>query len=608
MISGPAGVGKTRLTDVVDDIAGNLGLPVASGRAVDDAIPRGLVVILEDLHWADRTSLLLLRHLVADLSGARLLVVVTVRDPAGPAEQEQASELLTELLRAPGAIPLPLTGLSSVEVRRWLDEVLGPGTVTDELADRVHRGADGNPLLVRLIIEAILAHDGSSIPELSSGIRVRQMTRGLLARVEPPTREMLSAAAVLGEHIDPTVVGRMLDRPDVEIAGAIEEATLAGILRSMPGSLAFTHALVRDAVYTDIGEVERRTLHAAAARVLGERADSDDVAGIIATHWRNAGDAASAERCVTWAQRAADAAWTSYAHDEAAHFRSIALEAMPDDREGRRRDLLIAAARAEFAAGQIATSLDRCCCAADLGESVGDGGTVAEAALIVSGIGSAPVMGVVDELCGRALDMLPDGDPALHARLLAQRALAAAEREDVAALRMLSETALGLAERSADPDALLDAVHARHLALTASGHEREREQLARRAIAIADRAGQPLATMWGHVWMADAGFGTGDLALIETALTELERVAARRHLRLARWHALRLRAALALLRGDIAQAIAHNDGAAMLGDRGGNRRGTCRVRGIPTHPRPRWRRSPLGPTYDSDRLCRSHSR
>ncbi|MGV9710953.1 ATP-binding protein [Gordonia sp. NPDC003424] len=616
VISGPAGIGKTRLAEAVVGIADDLAIPVVRGRAVDDdgmpalwpwrraardlpglrsvldghtgrasaaasrfeffeaaadalrddAAPQGLVVVLEDLHWADRTSLLMLQHVVADLAGARVLVLASIRDPAGTSATEKAAQLLSELPRAPGALSLPLAGLSRAEVRRWLDEVIGPDAVPDELVSRVHDGTDGNPLLVRLVLESIRAGDISTIPDLSSGAHVRQMTRGLLDSLDPGTHEVLTAAAVLGEHLDPTLVARMLDRAPDDIASVFEEAALGGILRSAPGTLAFTHALVRDAVYGEIGEVERRSMHAAAARALCDRDDTDEVAGMIATHWRSAGDAAHGEQCAEWARRAADIAWSAHAYDEAADFRAIALSVTPDDRDGCRRRLLVDTARAEFAAGRIALSLDHCCSAADLGELAADPAATADAALVVNGIGSPEVVGVVDDLCRRALAMVPESDHATRARLLAQRAMAAAEREDGPTSTSLSASALEYAERGTDPDALLDAIAARHLCLAGGGHETEREMLARRAIDIADRSTRPLATMWGHIWMADAGFGTGNLVLVERELTELDRVATRRHLPLAQWHAQRVRAALALVRGDIAAARGHNAAAAALAE------------------------------------------
>ena len=222
----------------------------------------------------------------------------------------------------------------------------------------------------------------------------------------------------------------------------------------------------------------------------------------------------------------------------------------------QRAELSLALARATFAAGRIPESLDHCTAAAELAEQVGAAATVAGAALAVSGIGSNEVMSVVDDLCRRALDLLPSDRSALRARLLAQRAMAAAEREDVPALHELSTQALELAETSADPDAILDAVHARQLALSVPGRTADQAALAARAIEVGAAAEQPLATMWGHVWMADAGFGTGDLPLVDASLVHLDRVATTRNLPLARWHHLRIRGARALLVGAMDEATA----------------------------------------------------
>src|SRR5579863_2997266 len=196
LVSGEPGIGKTRLTAAVAEMAGEYGVPVAAGFAIDDpgmpplwpwlevsrsvpalagvlggaagaagpldgtadsasarfvrfaaasralagaAAERGLLIVLEDLQWADRTSLLLLRHLAGDLGRGRLLVLATFRETSGKeAIGTPLAELLPALLRA-GARPVRLTGLSQPDIARWLRLTQAGGDV-DELAGRLRAG------------------------------------------------------------------------------------------------------------------------------------------------------------------------------------------------------------------------------------------------------------------------------------------------------------------------------------------------------------------------------------------------------------------------------------------------------------------------------------
>ncbi|HEY5856084.1 MAG TPA: AAA family ATPase [Aldersonia sp.] len=602
LVSGPAGIGKSRLADAAAQIAAEYSIPAARGYAVDDAgmpalwpwhrvardVPAlaeplsaatdtgagasrfavftaatdalhdaargsGLTVVLEDLHWADRTSLLLLRHLVADPANSRVLVVATLRDPEA---QTPLAELLPDLLRAREALTLPLAGLTTTDLRRWLAVT----DRSDDLAEGLQRSTGGNPLLVRMLLDS----PDTSVLDPAANPQARRLALGQIARARTQTRAVLNAASVLGERMDPPTLAGMLDVAPGQIAAALDEAAAIGAARCIDGRWAFTHALVRDAVYAEIPPSSRIALHREAAEALSGRGDADALAGLIAGHWQRADGDDAAANCALWARRAAQSALRTHAYDEAVAFYALAATHTPGTAVAERADLSLALARAAFAAGRIPESLEHCTAAAALAEQVGNVETVAGAALVVSGIGSNEVMSVVDDLCRRALALLPADRPALRARLVAQRAMAASEGEDVSSSHELSTQALELAELSGDSDAILDGVHARHLALSVPGNGAEQAALAARAIEIGTGAEQPLATMWGYVWMADAGFGSGDLALVDASLGQLDRVAAARHLPLARWHHLRIRGARALLTGQMDEAMECNEAARAL--------------------------------------------
>ncbi|MEV6340036.1 AAA family ATPase [Nocardia vinacea] len=613
LIDGPAGIGKTRLAEHTAAMAAECGLRVGRGFAVDDAgmpplwpwhrlgrdlpelaealaggdavqwedsasqrfrmftvfadalealaAPAGLAVVLEDLHWADRTSLLLLRHLTTELPRQRLLLLATARDTADGPYLEQ----LPDLVRMPHTQTMPLTGLSVEEVRYWMRQA-APALDTAD-ADRLHERTRGNPLYVRLVVES--AGESDSDPLSHPGFR--RLALAHVNRLDMATRTVLRAASVLGERIEPELLEQLTG---ADVATALDTAVTAGVVRHPDnGGVAFVHALIRDAIYAELPPSERMSLHRSAAELLAARAYGDpSVAGPIATHLRRASGPDSNADCAHWARIAAESARATTAYDDAIRFHQWAIEATGPNASGPlRAELLIELARSEFEAGRIDDSIDHCAQAVAIAEQAARPDLVAAAALVVHGIGTPKVIATVDRLCRSALRGLSaDTDGASIARLTAHRAMAAAEIGECDRARELSATAMATAERSGDPDTLLDAIHARHLALSAPHFLTERMDLVDRAIEIGARARQPLARLWGYLWQASAAFQLGDLGLVDRAIIELEQVAEQGRLPIARWHRHRLEATRAALTGDFAAADESNNAAFELAVRMGD--------------------------------------
>jgi DNA-binding CsgD family transcriptional regulator len=616
LITGEPGIGKTRLAAAVTEMAGEYGVPVAAGYAIDDpgmpplwpwrgvsrsvpaladalateladtarspadaadsasarfvmfatacralvdaAAARGLLVVLEDLQWADRTSLLLLRHLAGELARSRLLVVATSRATTGPL----LAELLPALLRTDGAQPIRLTGLSRPEIAQWLRR-LHPGGDVDRLADRLRAGTGGNPLFVRMLVErgpAALEEGLRGFPEL------RYLVLAHLSGLDEPARELLDAASVLGEQIDPQTLAEVTGLSPAEVGAALDRATALGVLTAAPdlAELSFAHALVRDAVYDELAPSRRMALHERVARALEQPGRSAAHAGQIATHWQRSGHPGWAVPCRRWACEAARSATASLAYDEAVRFAVLALRAAEADSTQPvtlRAELTLDAARAEFVAGQIEASLDHCQAAARLAQTAGRPDIQAAAALVITGMGDPPTTMAIDALCAAAMEVVPAENIALRARLRARQAITAAETGGGNRARELSAEALALAERSDDADALLDGIHARHLSVSAPQFLDERRELANRACQVARAARQPLAELWGHIWLAEVAFQLGHLAAVDDELGRIEQFAASGQHGLAWWHLHRLRATRAALIGDLEVAVEHNEAA-----------------------------------------------
>src|SRR5215831_6268197 len=427
LVSGEPGIGKTRLATAVADMAGEYGVPAAFGGAIDDpgmpplwpwrgvgktvpavagalaaavdsadgprasavdsaaarflmfaetctslaaaAAERGMLVVLEDLQWADRSSLLLLRHLADQVAHTRLLVVATFRGAIGT----PLAELLPALLRAAGTRSIGLTGLSRQDIAQWLRRLEADGDV-DSIAGRLQAATGGNPLFVRMLAErgTSAVGDGlSGFPEL------RQLALATLGQLGGQARELLGAASVLGERIDPPVLAEVTGLAAADVGILLDQAVAQGILVSTPDTagLSFAHALVRDAVYDELAPSRRMALHDQAARALERSGRGTALAGQIASHWQRSGGQGWAAHCMRWAREAARSATALLAYDEAARFTALALHAAEADLTqagaagaaagaGLRAELTLDVARAEFVAGHIEVSLTHCQAAA----------------------------------------------------------------------------------------------------------------------------------------------------------------------------------------------------------------------------------------------------
>ncbi|SDT17594.1 AAA ATPase domain-containing protein [Friedmanniella luteola] len=627
VVSGEAGIGKSRLVEAAEDRARGLGLGLARGRAVDDpgcpplwpwtrlardrpaleaalaatplegvsgaqarfrlcvaatdallaeARTAGLLVVLEDLHWADATSLLLLRHLAPELPHSGVLVLGTHRDGAA----RGLGELLPGLAGA--ATHLRLDGLTPTDVAQWV--AAEPALAgRPALAPALHARTRGNPLLLRLLADALAGSDVSTGPDLDQLLAARADLRSLVAgRVRALTRDarrVVEAAAVTDPLLEPSLLAAATGLSPGAVQQGLAEAGRAGVLR-VSGSgegWAFTHALVRDAVHGDLPAARRSELHHRAARAL-EAVVPAAPASVVASHWeRTAVPAAVERRADHWAD-AARAALAAHAFDEAATAADRAVAAARElahrGEPARLGAALLLQARCLFAAARV--DLDLLACLDEVvatGERDGRLDLAAAGALVVHGVGTPAVCAAVRGLAERALALglrtmpLPPDWPVLRSRLMAQVAVGAAEAGLGPPAADLAARALAAAEATQNPEAVLEALAARHLSITVPDRVEERIRLGRRAVALGVSSDQPLGELWGHLWLVDAALQLGNLTELAAELDQVDRVAERRQFPVARWHHRRLCATRAALLGDFSAARAFNREAGALAER-----------------------------------------
>jgi len=533
----------------------------ATEALLDAAEPDGLVVVLEDLHWADETSLRLLRHLAGEVQRSRLLVVGTYRDPAGGAGDRPLDRTLPDLLRWPTTRAVPLAPLTEDDVRAYL-----PRAPAD-VVHLAHRRSGGNPLYLRAVARAPATGSDDGDAEL------RHLVRTTLTALPPPVLDLLDTAAVLGEEVDAGRVAAVTGRPPDDVRAGLDAAVRAGVLTAVPdapGRRRFAHAVVRDAIYAHLSPSAREERHRRAAEALEQVAEDDETAsGLVAGHWlRAASERTTLMRATAWARRAAAAATRSLAFDEAAGFLAMALAAA--DRAGsdpgERAELLLELATAEFRAGRFGESLEHATAASDAALASGRADLLAPAALTVQDVAAPGFPPAVLRMCERALaEPTVAARPALRSRLLAQAASVLADAGRGTASTAHSTEALALAEESGDPQAIIDAVRARMKGRPTALPRDERLRLGRLAIDYAAATGQPLAELWGAKWRIDAALEGGDTATVEDELARVAALAQRTRLPLVRWHDLRLRASVAALYGRFEEALALNEQARVVG-------------------------------------------
>ncbi len=346
------------LASSVLDIEANPDEPPASVRfrsieqathAVLRAAERSSVVlILEDLQWADQPSLQLLRHLCAGLSDARVLVVGTYRDPDGSVPLPQ---VLAGLAGLPPVSVLRLRPLGVADVAAYLD-ALG-GAVHPSWPEFVHQHSGGNALFIRELARVLAEEDRLSEPARSVAIpaELRKLISHRLASLSDECLLLLGVASAIGEEIDVALLSDVVG----DTAPTLAEALAAGVLTEdaeSPALLRFSHDVIRQAVYEGLPRAERVETHRRIANALyGRRACR---VGVLAMHrMRSAVDVAGCRLAMAAAQSAADDASIRRATAEAVHWCEQVLGVLDrahcDDQQ--RCAALNAAAEAAFSDG-----------------------------------------------------------------------------------------------------------------------------------------------------------------------------------------------------------------------------------------------------------------
>ncbi len=470
--------------------------------------PAPLLVVIDDLHWSDRASLQLLRHVMASPSLPDVLVVGAYRptdvDGGGP-----LTDVIAELRRVDGVAFVSLAGLDDQEL---LEMLTACGHVPVEsgvaLRDALAEEAGGNPFFTLEILRHLVetgavdrgevdgfGSDGPVALELP--VSVRQVIGQRVARLGGTTHRVLREAAVIGRQFDLSTLAAVAEIAVDDLLELMDAAVAASVVVNPDGEhFHFAHALIEHALYAELLPARRVRTHHRVARLLERRwgADPGDHVAEVAHHWAEAVTIAGPERAILWARRSGDHAMARLAPDEAVRWYSRALDLIDSARDDElRRTLHVELGRAERNAGDP-VHRRRLLDAAHLARSVGDVEVLVQAALANNG-GVYSVIGDVDTervaVLEQALKCADDGDHCSRARLLATLS-AELTFSGSAQLERLATEAVATARRCGDPDTLCDVLNLTEITRRVPWLLDERDRCTREAMDLSVEVADPI--------------------------------------------------------------------------------------------------------------------
>ena len=543
-------------------------LAAISGLVADAALDHPLMLVLDDLHWADGPTLAAIRHLVSTAAPGPYLLVATYRHT-----ELQNSEGLRELLATVGRETdvrrLALDGLERDDVAALMEAAAGHALDAsgNHLADRVHQDTDGNPFYVVELLRSLTEsgavrrrEDGRyevmrEIGTIDAPAGVRDVVAGRADQLGEATARALGVAAVIGRDFDLGLLAAVAGEDEDELVDLLDAAVAAGIVIEVPDepdTYRFGHALVVATLYDRMSRARRTRVHRRVAEALAAAAAPP---AEIAHHYFAALPAAAAADALRYAKLAGRAALDGFAPDEGARWYARALELVPRDDPDERIDVLTGLGEAQQQAGD-ATFRETLLATSRLALEREDVDRLA-VAVFANGRGRFASAGSVDAERIGLLEALIERLPRADARRAKALALLAAERVWDGAVEPrieLTDEALAVAREAGDPVALAQVLAWRFTAIWAPWTLAERLENASELEALGEALGDPTLRFWAAVWNAIARGEANDAAGVERCLERQREMAGRCHQPMFDMIRMFQEGWWALVRGELAEA------------------------------------------------------
>jgi hypothetical protein len=513
-----------------DARAGRLRLNDALLDALEhQAAGRPLLLVVDDLHWADGGTLDFLRHLAGRDGATPVLVVATSRPGA-------VAELVDDL----EAVQIELGGLTVAETQALL------ASREDNLdAEALVQRTGGNPFFLEALLEA------GTHEALPAG--VAELVAARVGSLGAPVRRLLEAAAVLGLEFETGIAAAVSGQDRGEALDALDAAAAARLVAPVDaaGRAAFAHALVQEALVRTLAPTTRAQLHArtVAALLPYAEAGSDDALIASARHALAAAPLIDDEQVASLAERAAAALLAGFASGDAAELLAAAVGRLRAPRPLARVRCLLGEALHSANRGKEARAAFEAVAVA--ARRLGDGALLARAALGLAG--PAVTILTVDRdrvaLLEEALEAAPTDERGLRARLQSRLAIELAYDSDRERRELLSSDAVRTARASGNAHASAAALGARHVVLWGPDHTEERLALADEMVALARRAAYAVLELQARTWRIVDLDELGDGAALEAELDAYADRAAQARLTAYAWYVPAWRSARAYLAG-----------------------------------------------------------
>ena len=551
-----------------------------------------VVLVLDDLQWADKGSLLLLRHLAAADESMRVLVIGTYRDNE-LSQSHALRETLGVLRRGSDVSRIELTGLDDSGVVSFLEAAAGqaledPGV---NLAHAVYRETDGNPFFVSEVLRhlsetGVIYQDSTtgrwsvaaSLEQMALPDSVREVIGGRVVRLGTEAERVLSIAAVIGRDFDLDLLTKATNSTDDDLLDILDAAIAAALVRELadaPGHYSFSHALIQHTLYEDLGLTRRARAH----RQVGEALEAlcgdhpGNRVGELARHWFSATQPIDLTKAITYSRQAGDAALRALAPADALRYYAQALDLYPqatDPDPILGIDLAIGLGTAQRQTGDPAFR-DNLLGAARRAAELGDTERLVAAAL-ANDRGILTTAGAVDnekvEVLELALERLPPHHPD-RALVLATLCSELAQGSSLDRRRMLAAEALHIAESSGEDATIVRVLN--HIFLPLHVPSLLGESLTRTADALvrAERLGDPLVLLWAADFRSLAASAAGDVDEVDRCIAIMGSTAEQLDQPTLNWVNTFIPAARAMIAGDVAQAESLATKALEIGIEGG---------------------------------------
>ncbi|HEX6116038.1 MAG TPA: AAA family ATPase [Solirubrobacterales bacterium] len=595
------GAGAAEIARIVPELRERAGSAVEPGEADEhdearfrlfDAVAnflaaaarsRPLMLVLDDLHWADEPSLLLLRFLARGFGDSPLLIAGTYRD-VELGRHHPLARTLSELAGTERMTRVHLRGLDSAAVERYIEMSTGTAPAPG-LADAVLEQTEGNPFFVSEVVRLLAAEGrldagaaggaGSALPQIPQG--VREVVGRRLDRLSGEANSVLAIAAAIGREFSLDVLARACEScAEERVMAALEEAAAARIVTEAgPRRYSFEHALVRETLYSEIPATRRAAVHGRIAAAIEElHGDDRALLSALAHQYLEAAPAGEPARAAEYARRAAGQATNRLAHEDAVALLARARDVLDFDRDSGpelRMEIELELGEAQTRASLYGDARETLEDAAAIAREVGDGEALARAACDVAALSEAGSFdrGIAD-LVEEALAGAGAEAGSLRSKLLSALAAEYYWEDPVGRAEPLSVEALELARRIGDDEAIASALVRRQF-VAGNSAEGVRQRLAEadEIFEIGRRTGDLELEVRAYAYRVRAFLELGDIAGVDRELAAYESLADRLRQPQHLWHVPLLRGTRALIDGRFGEAERLGAEALAGGERAG---------------------------------------